>query len=237
MKLLRNIRQALIKEGKLKRYLLYALGEILLVMIGISLAFQFNNWNDNRIQKEAETRYYENIKEQIVDDKALIQSEMEYNNHYMAQFKYASEILKVEDRSKIDTLGLIAINLTNYSDFDRQGNIYETMVNSGQIKLLRNHKIVNAVRVLEERYNYINRMENIHYDVVLKYVIPSINPVINFSTGKVQKQDQIYTYEFQNMIIQLLQVMEEKNQTYNSALFEIEIITALIDQELEIAHF
>ena len=233
MKLFRSIRQALIKERNLKRYLLYALGEILLVMIGISLAFQVNNWNDNRIKKEAETRYYENIKEQIVDDKALIQSEMKYNNHYMAQFKYANEILEVNDRSKMDTLGLIAINLTNYSDFDRRGNIYETMVNSGEIQLLRNHKIVNAVRVLEERYNYINRMENIHYDVVLKYVIPSINPVINFSTGKVQKPDHIYTYEFQNMIIQLMEVMKEKNETYNSALFEIERITALIDEELE----
>ena len=233
MKLFRSIRQALIKERNLKRYLLYALGEILLVMIGISLAFQVNNWNDNRIKKEAETRYYENIKEQIVDDKALIQSEMKYNNHYMAQFKYANEILEVNDRSKMDTLGLIAINLTNYSDFDRRGNIYETMVNSGEIQLLRNHKIVNAVRVLEERYNYINRMENIHYDVVLKYVIPSLNPVINFSTGKVQKPDHIYTYEFQNMIIQLMEVMKEKNETYNSALFEIERITALIDEELE----
>ena len=50
MKLFRKIRQTLIKQGNIKRYLLYAIGEILLVMIGISLAFQVSNWDDNRIR-------------------------------------------------------------------------------------------------------------------------------------------------------------------------------------------
>ena len=72
MKLFRRIRQNLIKEGNIKRYLLYAIGEILLVMIGISLAFQLDNWNDDRIKHNAEIRFYENIKEQIIDDKDLI---------------------------------------------------------------------------------------------------------------------------------------------------------------------
>ena len=54
MKLFRSLRQSLIKEGNIKRYLIYAVGEILLVMIGISLAFQVSNWDDNRLRKNAE---------------------------------------------------------------------------------------------------------------------------------------------------------------------------------------
>ena len=232
MKLFRNIRQALIKEGKIKRYLLYAIGEILLVMIGISLAFQVNNWNDSRINRTTETRYYENIRDQISDDRQLIEGQIRYNNYYMSQFKYANEIIRANDRSQIDTLGVIVINLTNYSDFDREGNIYETIVNSGEIQLLRNHDIVNSVRELEEKYNYVNRMENIHYDVVLRYVIPSINPIIDFSAAKVQIPEKIFSYEFQNMIVMLLEVMKEKNDTYTSALEEIDRITTLVDKEI-----
>ena len=152
MKLFRDIRQALINQGSIKRYLFYAIGEILLVMIGISLAFQVNNWNDGRINKNVEIRYYENIRDQILDDKTLIYSQVEFNNYYKAQFNYVNEIIEANDRSKIDTIGPMVRVLTQYSDFDRQGNIYETLVNSGEIKLLRNHKIINGIRKLEEKW-------------------------------------------------------------------------------------
>jgi len=232
MKLFRKIRQILIKEGNLKKYLLYAIGEILLVMIGISLAFQVNNWNDGRIQRNAEIRYYENIRDQIIDDKDLIQGQVRYNSRHMAQFKYANEIIETNDRSKMDTLGVIVRNLTNYSDFDREGNIYETMVNSGEIKLLRNLNIVNSIRNLEENYTYMNRMENIHYDAMMNYVALSIIPVLKFSDNQIKKPELVYTYEFQNMILILIQIMEEKNRTYTSALDNIESTTSYIDKEL-----
>lgn len=233
MKLFRILRQTMIKEGKLKRYLLYAIGEILLVMIGISLAFQLDNWNDNRIKDNAEIIYYENIRDQIADDKALILEQIQFNNSYLAEFKYANEILEANDRSKIDTLGLIVRNLTQYSDFDKKGNIYETLVNSGEIKLLRNLIIVNRIRELEEKYTYINRMENIHYDAMMNHVILATNPVLKFSDASVQKPDQLYAYQFQNLVLSLIQIMTEKDKVYKEAIVEINNITDLINKELK----
>ena len=233
MKLFRSIRQTMIKKGNLKRYLLYAIGEVLLVMIGISLAFQVSNWDDNRIKKSAEIRFYENIKEQIIDDKELIADQREYNNHYRVEYRYANEIIEANDRSRLDTLGIMVRNLTQYSDFDKEGNIYETMVNSGQIKLLHNHEIVNGIRNLEEIYNYMNRMESIHYDAMMKYVVVAISPVIAFATNEIKKPDAVFTYEFQNLVVMLLQIMEEKDRTYLEALNEIERVTILIDEELD----
>ena len=48
MKIFRSTRQDQVKEKKVGSYLLYAIGEIVLVMIGILLAMQVNNWNENR---------------------------------------------------------------------------------------------------------------------------------------------------------------------------------------------
>ena len=233
MKLFRGTRQSLIEKGDLKKYLLYAVGEILLVMIGISLAFQVSNWDDNRIKKNAENRYYESVRAQIADDKENIQGQKDYNNHYMVQFKYANEIIENNDRSKLDTLGLIVRNLTNYSDFDKQGNIYETMVNSGQINLLQNDKIVNGIRQLEEMYIYINRMESIHYDAMMNYTAPAATSVLKFATREIKKPDDVFTYEFQNLVIMLMQVMEEKDRTYDQAINEIDVVTKFIDDELD----
>ena len=234
MKLFKSIREGFIKEGNFKKYLWYAIGEILLVMIGISLAFQLDNWNENRLKENTEIVYYKNIKEQIEDDKALINEQINFNNKYMVEFKYANEILETNDRSKVDTLGLIVRNLTQYSDFDRKGNIYETLVNSGEIKLLRNHTIVSSIRELEEKYNYINRMENIHYDAIMKHVIMATNSIIKFSDGTVQKPKLLYSYEFQNLVFSLIQIMTEKDKVYNEVLDEIDIINTLINNTLKL---
>ena len=233
MKLFKGSRQQLIQENNVKKYLLYAIGEILLVMIGITLAFQVDNWNESREKKIAEIRTYENIRNQINGDKELIQNQIDYNNYYMAQFEYARKIIMTNDRSQMDTLGVIVGNLTNYSDFDREGNIYETLVNSGEIQLLRNQRIVDRIRVLEQRYNYINRMESIHYDVMIDYTARSITPVINFASAEVVKPELIFTHEFQNLIFLLVQIMREKDNTYLSAINEIDGILALIEEELK----
>ena len=233
MKLFKGSRQQLIQENNVKKYLLYAIGEILLVMIGITLAFQVDNWNESREKKIAEIRTYENISNQINGDKELIQNQIDFNNYYMAQFEYARKIIMTNDRSQMDTLGVIVGNLTNYSDFDREGNIYETLVNSGEIQLLRNQRIVDRIRVLEQRYNYINRMESIHYDVMIDYAARSITSVINFASAEVIKPELIFTHEFQNLIFLLVQIMREKDNTYLSAINEIDGILALIEEELK----
>lgn len=232
MKLFRQLRQNLIDEKKITKYFFYAIGEVFLVMIGISLAFQLDNWNDHRIMKISERSYYEGIKSQIKDDQELIQSQEAFNNLYMVQFKYANEIIENNDRSKIDTLGVILRNLSQYSDFDKQGNIYETMVNSGQISLLKNPKIVEGIRELEEMYIYINRMEKIHYDAVMQHTVKIITPVLAYASSEIRKPELVFTYEFQNMIIILMQIMEEKDRTYHQALHEIALVTQSIDDEL-----
>lgn len=65
LKLFRKIRQKLLSENKFSKYLLYALGEIVLVVIGILIALQINNWNEERkalrTQKNLLTSFYENL--------------------------------------------------------------------------------------------------------------------------------------------------------------------------------
>ena len=75
-------------------------------------------------------------------------------------------------------------------------------------------------------------MESIHYDAMMNHVILAITPVINFSTGKIEKLDAVFTYQFQNIPIILMKIMNEKDEVYNHTLNEIERILKLIDEEL-----
>ncbi len=234
MRLFKKLRKAFINHHDLKKYFLYALGEIFLVVIGISIALQVNNWNNHRLNSNAEQKYYQNTHDQIEDDKDLILELVDFNNGYLAQYSYAFEIIELNDRNKMDTLGVILRNLTQYSDFDRQGNIYETMINSGEIKLLHNYEIVNHIRKLEEEYLYVNRMENIHYDAMMNYVVPALNPNLKFSNAEIKTPNAFFTYEFQNLLSSIIQVMKEKDEVYHEALDRINKITVLIEKELEV---
>ena len=65
IKFFRNIRQNLLSEGKTSKYLKYAIGEIVLVVIGILIALQLNTWNAQRIQENEIRATYERVLEEI----------------------------------------------------------------------------------------------------------------------------------------------------------------------------
>ena len=233
MKLFRNLRMSFINAENFKKYAVYAIGEILLVMVGISLAFQLDNWNEERIKLNTAKGHYKNIKDQISSDKILIEGQITYNTAFLEMFDYANKLIETNNRTQLDTLGVIVGNLTQYSDFNKEGNIYETMVNSGEIKLLKNLDVVNGLRILEEKYHYMNRMEKIHYDAMIMYVVSSITEIIKFSNGEVIDEEALFSVQFQNLILSILQIMEEKDQVYKEALNEIANLTHFLDQELQ----
>jgi len=61
----RSIRQRLLSKNEVTRYIIYAIGEIALVMIGILLALQVNNWNEGRKNIKKEVIYLQNFKKDL----------------------------------------------------------------------------------------------------------------------------------------------------------------------------
>lgn len=235
MKLFRKFRQNLVREGKLSKYMLYALGEILLVMIGILLAFQVDKWNDQRLNRIEELKLYTNLKGDLEQVRVDITGQNNYNGDHLKMFNYALEASLSGDLEKQDTLIATVPFLFNYSDFDQDGNIYETLVNSGDVKLLGNDKILKGIRRLEWRCQYINRMENIHWDIILEYVASWASSNLNFAQMEAVNTRTLFSYEFQNLLLLLRRVMEEKQMIYKAVVAEIELITKEIDLEIEMS--
>jgi len=233
IKFFSKIRHQLINDGKTSNYLKYAIGEIVLVVVGILIALQINNWNHDRQDKISELNFYLNFKEQLTEDIYEIKGNIIYNDSYMERFEYAVQIIESNDRSRLDSLSQIAVNLTKYSDVGRQSNIYETLVNSGQIKLLNNTDIIEEIRKLEELYIYINKMEEIHREIILKEVATSISDNFKLLTLEAIDADNIYTVNFQNLIIFIMEIMKEKDEVYHKALTEIHTIIKYIDEEID----
>ena len=231
MKFFRKIRQNLISDGKIVRYLKYAVGEIILVVIGILIALSINNWNQNRKAQKEEIKYYKNIKRQLIEDTFVINDNINFNQFYYKQYQFAIELIENNDRSNLDSLARITINLLEYSDFHQETNAYQALVNSGEIKIINNQEIIEGLQRLEELYIYINKLENSHFEII-KMIYPELNKIIQLNSVKIENEGLLFKYEFQNHFLISSEIMKEKDEIYNRALNEINTILELIDTEL-----
>lgn len=79
LRVLQKIRQRLIEEGNLKRYLMYALGEIVLVVVGILIALQINNWNEYRKMQQKEIVLLQDLHKDLASNAATLREELNKN--------------------------------------------------------------------------------------------------------------------------------------------------------------
>ena len=104
IKFFRKIRQKLLTENKFSKYLIYAIGEIILVVIGILIALQINNWNDWRKYRVKEKEVLVNLSENFELNIESLKSDIEI----LQEFNVSSRIvLNVLDNQQpfSDSLG------------------------------------------------------------------------------------------------------------------------------------
>lgn len=129
------MRKDLIDGGATRRYILYALGEVTLVMIGILLALQVNNWNEQRNSNKLKTVYLEKLSKDIENDLSLFAKLDSLNHDYEMDGYYLLSYLD-NKLTEIDSFrlqktflsahrmgGQHSINKSTYNDFLSSGNM------------------------------------------------------------------------------------------------------------------
>ena len=99
IKFFRKIRQNLLSEGKTGKYLKYAIGEIILVVIGILIALQINNWNEDQKNKALEKYMLENLAENLEQNCDKLKSRIRSIDYYR---KSGSVIISAIENKLID---------------------------------------------------------------------------------------------------------------------------------------
>lgn len=227
----------LLSKNKLGKYFIYAIGEIFLVVIGILIALWINNCNNESIAKKEEGKSYLNSKQQVVDDRKEVVKVKDLNYYYSSIYDYATKIIIAQDRTKVDSLALFAMGLSRYSDFNRNGKIYETLVNSGELQLLENTDITSAIQQLETTYIYVNKLEDMHWELIMTELAPELKGVINYANLQILQPETLYSIELQNIFFEIMGLCKMKDTVYGAALNDIDTIVGLIDKELNSSEF
>jgi sensor domain CHASE-containing protein len=110
IKFFRKIRQKMLTESKFSKYLLYAIGEIVLVVIGILIALQINNWNENKKLEELKQVYYQQLLKDLNKDKEYLKIE-DNSNKIILSIEYASFLKIYNEKTNIKQFKTILTNI------------------------------------------------------------------------------------------------------------------------------
>jgi uncharacterized membrane protein YgaE (UPF0421/DUF939 family) len=143
IKFFRKIRQNLLMENKTGKYFKYAIGEIVLVVIGILIALQINNWNENIKKLQQEKIYYCKIKEDLESDKINIKRSLESLNERISSAKRAlNNLYDGANKSVILEDYLSAIRSIKFSPSKLA---IQDIVSSGKLENFKNANLKDAI--------------------------------------------------------------------------------------------
>ena len=239
VKVFRKMRQnlltsnkSILSNAKIKKYLIYAIGEIVLVVIGILIAVSINNWKQSIDLDKEEKNLYSDLIQELQTDLKEIQGNRDYNNKYLARYNHASEIIMYDTlRQLIDTLAIITTELTNFSDFKKEESAYNKLAVSGKLELVSNKEILRRLQKISMLYNYINRLEK-NQEQFMFSIVPKITEYLRSKPFQVMKPDELYSYTFQNDIEVLIMLGNEKNGLYEECIRDIQDMINLLEKEI-----
>ncbi len=200
IKFLRKIRQNMINEGKTTKYLIYAIGEIILVVIGILIALQINNWNEAKKERQQEIKYLFNLKNDLqVDLKNLKMIEQD------KQLKVTSalELIKMDPIKslqgviKVDSL---VFNVWIWYTFQPRSNTQQELISSGSLNIIKNDSIKNLLlNIKQTNENIAVVREHIRREYDMYLYDPSIYNRENFPMVNMETIN-IYTKTIDTMV-------------------------------------
>jgi len=235
----RKIRQKLLVENRFNKYLLYAIGEIVLVMIGILLALQVNNWNTERLNKQLEHDYYCQLVVDLESDKAELLERLKAADQRMQTAKQLLLDLDAQTKTK-DKLMRDFIFVQRSDAFIPSKATLTDLTSSGKLSLIRNKtlrtQLLSFYEYQDIKTNIAQNNHKINVDNIMNW--NSITefgwqqfPSMQINEGIKQTLPNIdwhldkkhpYYSRFQETLIIALGVNGREQELYNLILSEME---------------
>ena len=249
IKFFRKIRKNLLSEGKTRKYLKYAIGEIVLVVIGILIALSINNWNESRKNSIEEKLILESLLENLKVAKK--QSESLILNEDIMKTGLI-QILGIEASNGKNIPMIITDSIFNSKIWDLQSdkptfNAYINLKNTNKLSLITDKKINNNFTDLEFSLNRLNNIledrlnvHQIRIDDILENeinfipLVKSNIPNVNIDNELPNDYDQILSNKrIRNLLGMKLTFTQDAINFRENLDVEIENLILLIEIELD----
>ena len=175
IKFFRHIRRSLIQKNQMGKYLKYAIGEILLVVIGILIALQINNWNENRLNALEEQAILSSLQSEISQNQDILTRDLKTHSNVLRLLKELNELIEPEPQGvSVERLDTLMYGLVGIPSYTPKEGVLNSVISSGKISLISNSKLNSDLaswHTLMNEYNQaLNWNEQDVFEVVLPYM-------------------------------------------------------------------
>ncbi|NEV92972.1 hypothetical protein G3567_02275 [Psychroflexus sp. YR1-1] len=230
----------MLSEGNTGRYLKYAVGEIILVVIGILIALQINNWNQQRILEKQSQQVLVNLREEINENKTELESAIEFLKQRVDK---RLEFLNSSDQNISDTEKIKKISSMVFFYLERIDlPIIENELGSNK-KIFQWSELTKSMQNLSESIGYYNKgieyLENDVHSNILPYLVNrGVMTDIMVSKGILNSKDYLnvdaYNSEnFRNVIASSTLMTSALLEGANKVIKDYNELLLIINQKIE----
>ena len=172
IRLFRNIRKQLAMENNTSKYLKYAIGEIVLVVIGILIALQINNWNERRNDRIEEQKFLTRFEAEITTNIESISNSIMLNKNRMQRAEF---LMKTIDSPELvensPSYFIRSIEHAGYTFYPViSDNTFQEIKSSGKLSLIINEKIRSSLQQYYSWWSFdLGQYNFIREDTQLRY--------------------------------------------------------------------
>ncbi len=160
IKFFRKIRYDFMEKNKTGKYFKYAIGEIVLVVIGILIALSINNWNEERKIRENEVVYLNNIKRDLQLSITEIDQFVDRRNSLINSANTVMEHFNGKSVNNWNSFNKHLVDIYTWQSFYLIDNTYQELKYSGNFAIISNDSIKNGVLNLDLLYKKLKNTEN-----------------------------------------------------------------------------
>ncbi|MEM6841472.1 MAG: DUF6090 family protein [Bacteroidota bacterium] len=205
--------------------------DILVVVLGITIAFGLNNWRENRQNAKLEQRYLKNLKEDLAKDTVRlvdIKEDLEGTSSAIERIKRISP--KIENADSVASY-LNGVFSLDYFIFFPEDYTYETLQQSGDISIIQSDSIRQVLSQLYDNYEFMRLI----YEYAFESLFDKMLLYTNNLSARTKKIDDPTIYQsthFDNLINEYGNQLANVGYLIDNSLEKHQILQELISEEL-----
>lgn len=205
--------------------------ELLIVVLGVSVAFWINTVAETNKEEKVKQTYYNELIADLGHDIKSLEFTIKENTQKQENLSNRIKLYDSPNENK-DQIAQTAFMVGNYIFFESEDLTYQSILASGDLKLFKNREVKKGLVSLYSEYKHIEKLQNGFLDALDQNYFPYLVKNIDYSTGKPINSNFHKSTEVKNYIIYTINEIDIHLKRYEFALLKAKKVQSILKSEL-----